>query len=58
LRRLLALATLLLAGCAVQERPFTYTDQKEMAGRPGLFTGKPGAIILFRDKGSPLLADP
>ncbi len=38
-----------LAGCAVREQPFTYTDQKEMADRPGLFTGHAGAVVLYRD---------
>lgn len=50
MRALLCLGALaLLAGCARGEvRPFTYTDAKEMAGRPGLFTGPAGAIEAFR----------
>lgn len=49
--RALALAILLLAmaGCGRRDAPFTYQDQKEMAGRPGLFTGPAGAIVLHRD---------
>ena len=53
MRVLALLASILLAGCAIQESPFAYTDQKEMAGRPGLFTGKPGAIVLYRDRVTP-----
>lgn len=58
MRHLAFLATLLLAGCATQEVPFTYNDQKEMAGRPGLFTGKTGAVVLYRNEGGPLLSEP
>lgn len=47
---------LFLTGCTVRETPYTYVDQKEMAGRPGLFTGRPGAIVLYRDQGPPLLS--
>lgn len=42
-------AALLLAGCDPGSvRPFTYNDGKEMAGRPGLFTGPAGAIEVYR----------
>ncbi len=38
-----------LAGCGpAQVRPFAYTDPKEMAGRPGLFTGVDGGINFRR----------
>ena len=53
--RVLLLAALLLAGCSAQYRPYTYVDQKEMADRPGLFTGRTGAVMLLRDQGPPLL---
>ena len=42
-------AALLLAGCTGSGvQPFTYNDQKEMAGRPGLFTGPSGAIGAYQ----------
>ena len=53
--RLAVLAALALASCSLQRRPYTYTDQKEMSDRPGLFTGRTGAIMLLRDEGPPLL---
>lgn len=53
--RFLFLAALSLAGCSAQYKPYTYVDQKEMADRPGLFTGKTGAIMLLRDQGPPFL---
>jgi hypothetical protein len=50
MRWMLVMGMLLgLGGCAGVDRPFTYTDQKEMADRPGLFSGKTGAILLYRD---------
>lgn len=45
---LLALASLLSACAGPAVRPWTYVDQREMEGRPGLFSGPNGDFVLYR----------
>ena len=45
---LLLLASLLASCTGGGVRPFTYTDNKEMAGRPGLFSGPSGQFEVYR----------
>ena len=40
--------TLALAGCSARVRPFTYQDNKEMTGKPGLFTGPSSEVPIIR----------
>lgn len=41
--------TLALAGCGnARVRPFTYQDNKEMTGKPGLFTGPSSEVAIIR----------
>ncbi|MBC7800284.1 MAG: hypothetical protein H7Z10_06665 [Gemmatimonadaceae bacterium] len=49
--RVLILLGVLVAGCSLPQSEYTYVDNKEMAGRPGLFTGPPGAFVLLRGRG-------
>jgi hypothetical protein len=47
----IALAAVLgLSGCSdVRYRPITYTNVNDMRPGPGLFSGREGAFVLFRD---------
>jgi len=50
-RSWIALAAVLgLAGCSdLHYRPLTYTNINDMRPGPGLFSGKEGAFVMFRD---------
>jgi hypothetical protein len=50
-RSWIALAAVLgLAGCSdLRYRPMTYTNVNDMRPGPGLFSGREGAFVLFRD---------
>lgn len=45
---LLALASLLSACAGATVRPWTYVEDREMQGRPGLFSGPDGQFVLYR----------
>jgi hypothetical protein len=47
----IALAAVLgLSGCSdLRYRPITYTSVNDMRPGPGLFSGREGAFVLFRD---------
>ena len=49
--RILALLLLVLSGCGLKQSDYTYVDNREMEGRPGLFTGPTGAFVLLRGRG-------
>jgi hypothetical protein len=46
---MVSMALVLTACTAAHVEPYTYQDNKEMTGKPGLFTGNHSEIAILRD---------